>query len=266
MHYDIYIDSLFLLNLGMNLCLLELANCILHHTASGKRVLLGSLCGALFSVVPFLLPGKLVMTFTFGLLLDMICMSAIVFKISEWMAYLRVLEVLSALTLIIGAVLLYFVNRISSEWQLPLATVLMVCGLCFLTVRRLVIKEKKTYECKVILQNGQTKVKINALIDTGNSLVEPVSGAPVAVLDKRVFESLFQGNNPRGFRVIPYHSIDKKAGLLPGYLIPNMQVQWMGFCREYRNIYVGVRQEDMWTEVKYRMIINPDMLKERKTG
>ncbi len=265
MHYEIYIDSLFLLNLGMNLYLLELTNCILHDTATWKRIVLGALCGSIFSIIPFLLPGKLIVVIGVGFLLDVFCMSVIVFRTTGFSAYLKVLEVLSILTIVIGALLQYVMNRIQEKLQLPLLALLLGGAVCFLVIRRLLYRNPQSYECKVVLQNGKAKVKINALVDTGNSLIEPISGSPVAVLDKSVFESLFLGDKPGGFRVIPYHSIDKKAGLLPGYLIPEMQIEWKGFCREYHNVYVGIRQEHMWLGENYKMIINPEMMKERKT-
>ena len=108
-------------------------------------------------------------------------------------------------------------------------------------------------------------MKIDALVDTGSSLIEPISGKPAAVLDKGIFENLFSQEKPAGFRVIPYRTIDKKAGILPGYPIPYMRVEWKGMYKEFQNVYVGIRQE-MEEGMPYKMILNPEMLKERKTG
>ena len=267
MKYEIYIDSLFLLNLGMNLYLLELTNCILHHTATWKRILMGALCGSILSVLPIILPLDFWVAGCAGFLLSLISMMVITFKVSGLGAYLHLLEVLSVMTIVLGAVLQYLIQRIPERSRMPVLGILLLGAVCFLILRRQVEKRHgEKYECKVTLWNDGTKVRINAIVDTGNSLIEPISGAPVAVLDKKVFESLFLKDKPAGFRVIPYHSIDKKSGLLPGYLIPEMQIEWDGICREYHNIYVGVRPQDMGEIEHYKMIINPDMLKERKVG
>ncbi len=267
MKYEIYIDSLFFLNLGMNLYLLELTNAILHHTATWKRVALGSLCGSLLAVVPLMFPVNLTAAGVAGLFLSVLGMSLITFRVGGLEAYLHLLEILAVMTLVLSAVLQYVLRMLPSDFRLPLLGILLVGAFCFVVLRRLLLKHgAASYECKVTLWNDKTKIRVNAIVDTGNSLVEPISGAPVAVLDKKVFENLFCNDKPAGFRVIPYHSIDKKAGLMPGYLIPEMQIERNGFCRHYHNIYVGVRQEDAQECEDYKMIINPDMLKEGKAG
>jgi len=264
--YEIYIDSLLLLNIGMNLYLLELTNCILHHTVRWKRVLFGAVCGGISSVIPFILPGKVGVLMGIGFLLDIVCMSFITFRVINIGVYLKILEVLSLLTIVFGTLLQYTIWRLPERIQMTPLVLLLVGGLFFIGIRRGVCRRNQSGQCKVILKNGKFRMRIDALVDTGNSLIEPISGEPVAVLDRGVFENLFLGVKPAGFRVIPYRSIDQQAGILPGYLIPEMIVEWKGFCKEYHNIYVGVREQDAWTDEAYKMIINPKMLKERKIG
>lgn len=266
MKYEIYIDSLFALNLGLNLYLLELTNCIIHHTATWKRVMSGALCGSIFSVLPLMLPGNVVILTVAGSLLSVVSMSLITFRIQGVRAYLQLLEILSVLTIILGAVLQYLLQRLPGGFHTPAIGILIMGACCFLGIRRLLQKTNITCECKVTLRNHKIQIRVQALVDTGNSLIEPISGAPVAVLDKRVFENLFLNEKPAGFRVIPYHTIDRRSGLMPGYLIPEMRIEWDGFCRDYHNIYVGIRQQDTGEKEHYKMIINPKMLRERKTG
>lgn len=266
MKYEIYIDSLFVLNLGMNLYLLELTNCILHHTATWKKIMMGSLCGSVLSVIPLFLPVNLVTAVAAGFILSVPCMVLVTFRLQNAGAFLQLLEVLSVMTIVLGAVLQYALQRIPSALHTTALGVLLTGAVCFLGIRRLLQKKNTVCECKVTLRNHKEQIKVNALVDTGNSLIEPISGAPVAVLDKSVFENLFLKEKPTGFRVIPYHSIDKKNGLLPGYLIPEMRVEWDGVCKEFRDIYVGVHQQNIGRTQHYKMIINPEMLRERKTG
>lgn len=267
MKYEIYIDSLFLLNLGMNLYLLELTNCILRHTATWRRIILGALCGSVLATIPLLLPVDCVIATISGFLMSILGMSLVTFRVSAMEAYLHLLEILTAMTVVLSAVLQYVMRRVPSDMQMPVLGILLVGGFCFLVLRPLLQKDTKAaHECMVTLCNDKTKIRICAIVDTGNSLIEPISGSPVAVLDKKVFENLFCNDKPGGFRVIPYHSIDKKAGLMPGYLIPEMQIERNGFCRKYHNIYVGVSQENLEVYENYKMIINPEILKEGKAG
>ena len=67
--------------------------------------------------------------------------------------------------------------------------------------------------CEVVLQGAEGPLRIHALVDSGNTPTEPISGAPVSVLDARIFYRLWP-EGLSGFRVIPYHSVGKKSGSL----------------------------------------------------
>ena len=53
MHYELYLDSLFLLNFGMNLLLLCLVDHSMGHTATWYRLLAGAVVGAVWYLFPF---------------------------------------------------------------------------------------------------------------------------------------------------------------------------------------------------------------------
>ena len=180
--------------------------------------------------------------------------------------WLHVIEMMSVMAVLISSVLQYMMFRWSGMMQCSVLWILLLGAAGFLVVRRLCMKSQCLFECKVILKNKKTKLIINGLIDTGNGLIEPISGMPIAVLDRGVFCSLFCHNKPEGFRVIPYRSIAQKSSIMPGYLIPEMVIEWEGCRRVYQNVYVGIPPEGLQKEGKYKMILHPDMLKERKIG
>ena len=70
MHYELYLDSLFLLNFGMNLLLLCLVDHSMGHTATWYRLLAGAVVGAVWYLFPFLwkgtAAGKLLLCFCRG--------------------------------------------------------------------------------------------------------------------------------------------------------------------------------------------------------
>ena len=74
MHYELYLDSLFLLNFGMNLLLLCLVDHSMGHTATWYRLLAGAGVGAVWYLFPFLwkgtAAGKLLLCFLPGTILD----------------------------------------------------------------------------------------------------------------------------------------------------------------------------------------------------
>ena len=267
MQYEIYIDSLFLLTLGLNLYLLELVNGILIQTVTRKRILMGALAGSFLSMIPLLLPINLRMAVVSGFVLSMVSMIRVAFKCHGWKSYLRLIERCMIIGIFLGALIHYLLSRCSKDTHMPVLGIWVFAAIGFLLLRgQLNRRNQWKSHCKVILKNHGTIIRLEGLVDTGNTLIEPVSGSPVAVLDKKIFDNLFWKQAPTGFRIIPYHSIDKKNGLMPGYLIPDMQVEWGGICMDYQNIYVAVRPEEMGNAERYSMIINPKMLKKEKIG
>ena len=267
MQYEIYIDSLFFLNLGLNLYLLELVNGILIQTVARKRIFIGAMAGSLLSVIPILLPINLMLAAILGFVLSMAGMIRIAFKCRGWRSYLQLIERCMIIGIFLGALIQYLLYRCNPDTHMPILGIWVFAAIGFLLLRgQLNRKSQWKSHCKVMLRNQGTTIRIEGLVDTGNTLIEPVSGSPVAVLDKKIFDNLFWKQAPAGFRIIPYRSIDKKNGLMPGYLIPEMQVEWEGICMDYQNIYVAVRPEEMESAERYPMIINPKMLKKEKIG
>ena len=79
------------------------------------------------------------------------------------------------------------------------------------------------------------------------------------MLDARIFYRLWPEGLP-GFRVIPYHSVGKKSGILKGYPVPQMTLIQQGVEREYRNVYLAVSEEIAGEEIP--MLLPPALLQE----
>lgn len=273
MYFEVYVDSLILLQFVMNCYLLALVNSMLRQTVSLRRILCGALCGAVLSFFPFLLPLKVFLSVALSFLMSVLCMTVVTFRTYRRESFFRVLEKLSISTVLLGGVLMILLRILPKEADvcLGITGVLLAGGAVYgilLKILKKSSKEKNT--CQVTLfgsdrgtcgeEAAVRKVSIEALIDTGNSLVEPMSGKPVAVLDKAVFEQVFEEEPLRGFRMIPFHSIGKKSGVLPGYLLERILVETEESTKEYRDIYVGISEEIISEANTYKMILNPRML------
>ena len=90
--------------------------------------------------------------------------------------------------------------------------------------------------CEVVLQGAEGPLRIHALVDSGNTLTEPISGAPVSVL------------------------VGEKSGILKGYPVPQMTLIQQGVEREYRNVYLAVSEEIAGEEIQ--MLLPPALLQE----
>ena len=49
---------------------------------------------------------------------------------------------------------------------------------------------------KIIIKEGNRKVDVTALVDTGNNLFEPMTGKPVSIIEKTVAEKIINENKP----------------------------------------------------------------------
>jgi len=120
--------------------------------------------------------------------------------------------------------------------------------------------------CRITVINNGSSVSLNALIDSGSSLVEPFSNAPVIVcqssaLKETMPRSLAQG---RGIRLIPYKTLDSN-GLLSAFLPEKMFVTRQdGKLCEIENCYIAVT--DKIPGENYKAICNPGIFLNQKAG
>jgi len=124
-------------------------------------------------------------------------------------------------------------------------------------------RRKNVSFCRVILQNEDKKINVRALIDTGNSLVEPLSNKPVSILDEKSLKELFGGELPEFYRVVPFSSIGKKKGILKCFEIPKIWVEYQEEKRVYEKIFVACSDEFVASE-RCHMILNPRLIKNQE--
>lgn len=263
MHYELYLDSLFLLNFGMNLLLLSLVDHSMGHTATWYRLFAGAGAGAACYLLPFLWKGtamgKLLLCFLPGTLVMLFLAFPIRSLESLWVYFRK--QMLA--TFLVGGILAALLRGFPlGRKYLP--GIGMILGLGVFSGWLLVRGQKKeagnAAYCEVELQGETGKMRICALVDSGNTLIEPISGAPVSVLDAQTFYRLWPEGLP-GFRAIPYHSVGKKSGILKGYPVPQMMIIQQGVEREYRNVYLAVSEEEIAGE-EIPMLIPPALLQE----
>ena len=84
MHYELYLDSMFLLNLGMNLLLLIMVDHSTCRTATWYRLLCGAGIGAVCYLLPFLWKGAALLKLLLCMLPGTLLMLTVTFRIRNW--------------------------------------------------------------------------------------------------------------------------------------------------------------------------------------
>ncbi len=263
MYYEVYVDSLFLVNSVMNFYLLLLVNHSTFRTATCKRLVLGAMVGAGFGLVPLVDNLFLGVRLFIGIVIGTIAMILIAFPVKSIKALGSILEKLIIYSFLMGGVLLFFIRQFSfiRRYITGIFGLMGIGALaCFLFLLRKEGMDRKKQECicHATLTTKEGKIKVLALLDSGNSLIEPISGKPVCIIEQEVFRSLWKKENLL-YRVIPYHSIGKDRGILQGYLLQKLQLDLGGVEKTFSNVYVAVCQEKISEDVK--MIVNPMILK-----
>ena len=272
MHYELYVDSLFFLNFIMNLYLLMLVDKTAYGRAGKGRLLAGAAVGAACFVLPFLLRGPAVLKILLGMGAGSAGMLCIAFPVKSLRMFLKLLERLAICSFGMGGGILFLI-RLFPGLREALASVPGILGmgaLFLLLFARLRDEPYGEGPCRALLRRNGRELAVEALIDSGNSLFEPISGKPVCVVGRAVFDSLWEGFR-EGFRAVPYHSIGKRRGILPAYLLTELRLETGGMEYLFTDVYVAVSDEeisgaDSAGAESVKMIINPRLFAERKRG
>lgn len=273
MHYELYLDSLFLINLCMNLYLLMLVDRSTLGGAVPWRIAAGAAAGAVCSLLPFFVSAPAWLKLAAGGCLGTVGMLCITFPIRSLRMFLKLLERLLLYSFGIGGGMLFLIGRLPflRKYFTGICGVLSMGGVLFLLFKRFRYGlNTKQCLCGAVLIQGKRRVETVALIDSGNGLTEPISGKPVCVVDQELYDSLWDGEDI-GFRAIPYHSIGKKRGIMRGYLLSRLLLEVDGMSLEFRDVYMAVggerisgEEEDGQGDVK--MIVNPRLIEEKGRG
>ena len=273
MHYELYADSLFLLNFMMNLYLLILVDRSTLRNARVGRLTAGAAIGALCYFLPFLGTAPVVLKLTGGIIVGCVGMLCITFPVKSLRMFLRLLERLVLYSFGMGGALLFLV-RIAGPAREAVTSVLGILGLgglaFWLFLRFRYGLKAKDNVCRATLFRDGEEAVVWALIDSGNSLIEPISGKPVCILEQEVFDRIWKGD-VKGFRAIPYHSIGKKSGILPGYLLPQLFLEMDGMKLSFIDVYIAVSPEEISGTKSagaesVKMIIHPGLLGQSRKG
>ncbi|MGN1204996.1 MAG: sigma-E processing peptidase SpoIIGA [Lachnospiraceae bacterium] len=262
MQYEVYIDSLFLLNFAMNLYLMILVNESLHGAATKKRLVAGAAIGGAGYCLMFFLPVSIVpVRVLFGAVIVNAVMLLFTFRAKNIRFFLKLLEKAYLYAFIYGGFFLALLHLVPqfAQHMLTVGGVLLLGGFLFLIL--LGKLHKRRGDDAVFVQIGIRDKKeriryLTGLVDTGNTLREPISKQPVCIMETKDFQKLFP-EGLAGGRVIPFRSIGCATGILWGYPLPELRIEVLGKQHVCRDVYIGVSENKISAQGKYQMLVHP---------
>ncbi len=212
---DVYLDLVILLNFLVDFLLLWGTDKLCGASASLKRTALAAGLGAAYGGF-CLLPGFVFLGGPLWRLVSFAAMGVLAFGLS--ISAVRRSIVFFLLSMALGGLAMGLGK--GSLWTIALAAAALwaMCCLGF---------DGKTYVPVTVKYKGR-RMKLTALVDTGNTLRDPVSGRPVLVVQEKVgqqllglteqqlrspLDTLSSGLVP-GLRLVPYHAVGVADGLL----------------------------------------------------
>ena len=212
MYYEVYVDVLFVENLWVNVCLLLLTSRLMGYQTDRKRIAAGAALGSMGACL--LETGSAYLT-TAGWFLGTILTAAVMIRTAygKRNTYIKCLVVLYLEGWLLGGTVRYL-EQFYVLAGLMLAGGSMVLAGILLAVEWVLVKlrEREDIICPVALYLGEASISTEGLVDTGNSLRDPVSGRPVSVCTEPVLQALVEKSGKELFRdsflIRPLRSMD----------------------------------------------------------
>ncbi len=263
MYYKLYIDSVFILQMTTDLYLLSLAGQIMRRTATRRRIWLGAAAGAGLSCVSLMIP-----VFTVGarLLLGSVpvsmCMMCLTYQIHGVRSLLRASLLMAAAGFFFGGGMIWILNRLRAVMKGGGGLFLtLAAGALEVVLRRLMRRRADSLRTvRVYVPALGQEIRVRALVDTGNHLTDPISGAPVSVISRKIARCMASCLSQEKFHAIPYRSVGKKSGILSGYELPELLIEETGGTLKREHVIVAVCDTGISEDSAYQMILHPGLL------
>jgi stage II sporulation protein GA (sporulation sigma-E factor processing peptidase) len=292
----VYADVLMGINFAFNFYLLWLTAMAARFRRSPARLALGALLGAAFSLpllLPRPLPGLLSLSFPLLMLLAVFYP----FTLGQGLQLVAIFYGVTFLSCGALMALQFLAYRgdfaagaraflVPSPTLLPvLLAFFMAAALVRLTwvgVRNR--RPREAWRGQVCLRRRGKEITLAALVDTGNSLREPVSGAPVVIAHYRELLPLLEGLPPlkaasregrleeltrelsacldSGIFIVPYRSLGKEGGYLPGFRPEEVEVKLGERSHLWRRgqVVVCLSPDRVSREGEPLALVHPDLI------
>lgn len=162
-----------------------------------------------------------------------------------------------------------------------IAAILIIAELGWGVVQHRMLRH--IYQLPVNIHFDASKVRIIGLIDTGNHLTDPLTGAPVIILEQRLVAGLLPEELARSisqlskgdqdalqellssswshrFRVIPYSSLGGNNGILIGFRPDMITLEVHGESMPTRDAVVALCNHDLDPAGEYQALIPPTIV------
>ena len=296
----VYGDVILLENLIMNYLILWSTARLTRYNYSRVKLLIASVLGAVYAVLSYFPRYSYLFTFFMKILFSLL-MIIIAYTPAYFHLLLKLTGIFYIVSFIFGGAafgLFYFINGlnltsngISFIRDFPVKILFVAVVAAYFTIKyswdyvqhrikreRIILKVEMCFEKKQLC--------LNALVDTGNSLKDPITSAPVMITEydiirdllpddvKRIFERCTENDLnaiaeimtiskwAARFRIIPFKSLGRENGMLVGFRPDTITIFDGDRKVQLSNIIIAIYRKNLSKDGEYSALIHPEMLKE----
>ena len=269
--YQIYIEYIFLLNFVFLYSVWNVSLVLVSCTVTQKKLLLAGFSGAVVSCFCLLLPVILWLRLFLGSILAFLISFGILSKgTRRKQIFGRYLSITFLMAVLLGGSIGLLQKKMGEDsfsfLQMLGLPIFVSFGIKILLRRYLPKKRRLLYNVTLFCEG--TEYTMKGLLDTGNSLVEPISRKAVCIVGREVFEPDHKKEGvrkeflSRKFRVIPYHSVGKENGILCGYEMDRLIIDTDERKVIIEKPMIGISDVPVGSRETYQMILQPELLRE----
>ncbi|MGL5634889.1 MAG: sigma-E processing peptidase SpoIIGA [Sarcina sp.] len=261
----IYIDVLLLENFLINFFLLTMTLQILSYDFKYRKILLSSILGSIYTLVILFEELSIFTNIIFKVLVVLIMIKIILGKIRN-IELVKSIGVFFFVSICFSGFCFMFamaenpyditnaftINNYSSK------VLLFSCIILYLALTRIYTYLKKRsivkgllYELKFVFR-GQI-VNIKSFLDTGNELVEPVTGLPVIIIEKGII-NVENFVNSEKF-IIPYRVVNGMTNKIEGIKISNVSLKDVDGQLKEIDAIIGVTQSKLSRDGSFQALL-----------
>lgn len=292
----VYVDMLFLINFLMDFVVLWAAARLAQVRVPILRLFCGAFIGAIYSVL-VLLPSLQYLSSIEMKFIVSIIMAIAAYMPLSWKKFGQVVFYFYLVAFTIGGAVLGIIYLVGGSTltglfsNLPLSYLWLLIAVVAAAVlgkygvayfKNTVLQD--LLKIPIIIRIQGAELKVTGLVDTGNQLVDPLTGSPVVIVEygilKRYLPPELQdiaGNSgevdlaklteitPKegsGFslRLIPFTTIGKSHGMLIGFLPDEIIVLTGSECLHKTDVVIGIYNRRLSPQGAYHALLHPDLI------
>lgn len=296
----VYADIILLENLIMNYLILWSTARLARYSHSKVKLVIADILGSVYALLSYFPEYDYLFSFFMKILFSILIV-IVAYTPVNFQLLLKLTGIFYIVSFIFGGAafgLFYFINGLNltsngisfiRDFPIKILAVAVIAAYFIVKyswdyIQHRIKRERLIVRVEMVFDKRQ--LCMDALVDTGNSLKDPITNAPVMITDYSLIKELlpdelqkifeyFPENDLNAiaeimsmskwaarFRVIPFKSLGRENGLLVGFKPDGITIFDGERKIQLNNIIVAIYRKSLSKDGEYSALIHPEMLKD----